>query len=238
MDTYADPPRAPVEQARRVRMRLLDGVLSAPLCAICAVATDPARDLCGRCEGRLACESPPPLAIAGADASWAARPYVGVARELVARLKFRGRLALARVAAGVIAAEAPEGLLTGVLVPVPASPPRRAWRGFDPAEEIALALARQRGLTLARPLIRERGPRQVGRPRRERIANPPRVHARSPAPSTAIVIDDVSTTGATLGVCAVALRAAGAERVAAIAFAATPTIRRAQLAPATAARSI
>jgi predicted amidophosphoribosyltransferase len=238
MDTYAGPRRALAEQARRVRMRLLDGILSAPLCAICAAATGPARDLCRRCEDRLACESPPPLAIAGADASWAARPYVGVTRELVARLKFGGRLALARVAAGVVAAEAPDEVLTGVLVPVPASPPRRAWRGFDPAEEIALALARQRGLTLARPLIRERGPRQVGRPRRERIANPPRVHARSPAPSRAIVIDDVSTTGATLSACVVALRTAGAERVVAIAFAATPTVRRAQLAADSAARSI
>jgi predicted amidophosphoribosyltransferase len=40
-------------------------------------------------------------------------------------------------------------------------------------------------------------------------------------PANALLVDDVVTTGATLVACAAALRAAGAERVRAIAFART-----------------
>jgi predicted amidophosphoribosyltransferase len=122
----------------------------------------------------------------------------------------------------VIAAESPAGFLDGALVPVPPSPLRRAWRGFDPAEEITLALGRECGLGLSQTLVRNPGPRQVGRPRGERIGDPPRVRARGPAPTRAILVDDVVTTGATLRSCVAALREAGSTRVLAIAFAAAP----------------
>jgi predicted amidophosphoribosyltransferase len=40
-------------------------------------------------------------------------------------------------------------------------------------------------------------------------------------PASALVVDDVVTTGATLAACAEALRQAGAERLSAVAFART-----------------
>jgi predicted amidophosphoribosyltransferase len=43
----------------------------------------------------------------------------------------------------------------------------------------------------------------------------------SPPPSRAVLVDDVVTTGATLGVCAAALRSAGAMRIVAITLAAS-----------------
>jgi predicted amidophosphoribosyltransferase len=205
-----------------MRIGDLGRLVAPPLCAICAAETASEQVLCGRCLRGLASGSSPAFTVPGADSAWAARAYEGAARELVAKLKFGGRLALAGLAAEAIDSSAPAGLLAGTLVPVPASPLRRAWRGFDPAEQIAVALARRRGLRLFRALRREPGPRQVGRTRRARIADPPRVHPARSAPPTAIVLDDVSTTGATLSACAAALRRAGAGRVVAIAFAATP----------------
>jgi predicted amidophosphoribosyltransferase len=74
-------------------------------------------------------------------------------------------------------------------------------------------------LPLARCLRRSRGPRQVGRKRAERLANPPRVWASGPAPEAALLVDDVWTTGATLSACALALRKAGCHRVVALTLA-------------------
>jgi predicted amidophosphoribosyltransferase len=48
------------------------------------------------------------------------------------------------------------------------------------------------------------------------------VRAASAVPSTAVLVDDVVTTGATLAACAAALRAAGSREVTALVFARTP----------------
>jgi predicted amidophosphoribosyltransferase len=149
---------------------------------------------------------------AGVDAIVFAGSFEGSARELVHGLKFGRRIGLA--AAGAEAIERAAGpLLSGVIVPVPASPWRRRWRGFDPAEELALALARRTGLAYRDCLRRRHGPRQVGRSRADRVGDPPRVRARRPPPVEAVLVDDVCTTGATLAACAAALRAGGCERV-------------------------
>jgi predicted amidophosphoribosyltransferase len=104
---------------------------------------------------------------------------------------------------------------------VPPAPRRLRRRGFDPAHEIARALATLRGLPLAECLRREDGPRQVGRPRAERTSRPPRVHLSGPAPARAILVDDVWTTGATLIACARALREGGSTHIAALTLAHT-----------------
>jgi predicted amidophosphoribosyltransferase len=153
---------------------------------------------------------------AGISVAVAASRFEGVARELAHGLKFGCRLALARVAAEAILRACPPEELDGTVVPVPPAPWRWCWRGFDPAEEIALALATLGGLPYAECLRRAHGPRQVGRRRHARLANPPRVRAAEPVPGRALLVDDVHTTGATLAACASALSAAGCERVVAL----------------------
>ncbi len=152
---------------------------------------------------------------------WAA-PYDGVARELVAALKFGGRLGLARVAAGaIVAAIGDRCRETGAVVAVPPAPFRRLRRGFDPAELIARSVAAELGVAFTPALRRTQGPRQVGRRRVERLTSAPRVRAGGPAPSPALLIDDVLTTGATLSACAAALRRSGCVDVSAAVFART-----------------
>lgn len=203
-------------------VRSLTSLLVPPLCAACGHPAEARRILCPRCEAELASGHGAHLAIPHTDAAWAARPYTGVARDLVAGLKFATRLRLAHRAAEMIAAEIPPAMLAASIVPVPPSPRRRMWRGFEPAAEIATALSRISGRPLAPCLRRANGPRQVGRPRADRVAQPPRVFPGGPIPLDALVIDDVTTTGATIAACAAALRAAGCASVAAAAFAATP----------------
>jgi predicted amidophosphoribosyltransferase len=196
-----------------------------PLCPSCRRALPWLPEpRCRRCALPAPCGSCPAAGAPFGEA-WAPLAHDGPARALVVALKFRGRLPVADVMAGQIAATAPRGLLSpgAVLVPVPADPRRRRARGFDQAERLARALARRTGLPLSAALRRSGSDaRQVGASRAARLA-PGRlgVVAAGAAPARAVLVDDVHTTGATLRACAAALRAAGAERVACVTYART-----------------
>ena len=204
-------------------MELLSGLASAlvpPVCAACGRSCRAEAVVCSRCARRLAVAEPlfgkgPP----GLDRAWSSAPHEGVARDLVAALKFRGLLPVAGLMADRVHWLAPANMLSGAIVPVPPSPARRRRRGFDPAGELAGALAERLRLEPA-PCLRRRGrDRQVGRRRGERVGHPPRIQALGAVPASVLLVDDVLTTGATLSACARALRAAGAIRVVAITFA-------------------
>lgn len=117
---------------------------------------------------------------------------------------------------------APASLLSGSIVPVPSSRLRSLGRGFDPAGEIAAALAERTGVPLRPCLSRTDLGRQLGGRRAQRIGQPPHVRLRGEAPRSVLLIDDVITTGATLAACARALRGGGSIRVAAITFTRRP----------------
>jgi predicted amidophosphoribosyltransferase len=202
--------------------RFLTSLLARPLCGACAGSCGWRGALCERCEAEVARAEPIRVHVPSLDDAWCAAPYAGAARELVTALKFGHRLSLARRAAEAIAAAAPPGLLAGGVVPVPPAPWRLRRRGHDPAEEIAFALARIRELPFRPCLARANGRRQVGRPRAARLADPPAVRVVDRPPPDVVLVDDVITTGATLGACARALRRAGAEKLVAVAFAHSP----------------
>jgi predicted amidophosphoribosyltransferase len=176
--------------------------------------------LCERCAFELAAaptvrEPGPP----GVDLAVSASPFEGVARLVVHGLKFGRRLVLAEVAAEAMLRALPANESVEAIVPVPPGPWRWRWRGFDPAEEIGIAVAKLACVPFEPCLRRGRGRRQVGRRRWQRIADPPRVWAVEAAPRTALLVDDVWTTGATLATCAQALRAAGSRRLVALTLA-------------------
>ncbi len=195
------------------------GGLLPSLCAACGRSCRPGATLCTRCTRRLA-EAEPLTGNGpqGVDRVWSSAPHEGVARDLVAALKFRRLLPVAGSMAERIQWLAPASLLSGAIVPVPTATLRSLGRGFDPAAEIAAALAAETGMPLAGCLRRSGGGRQVGRRRADRLGHPPQVHARGEVPRSALLVDDVLTTGATLSACARALREAGAIRICAVTF--------------------
>jgi predicted amidophosphoribosyltransferase len=193
------------------------------LCAACGRVCRSGTALCTRCSSRLA--EAEPLAGRGAsglDRVWSSAPHEGVARDLVSALKFRRLLPIAMTMAERIEWLAPESLLSGAIVPVPSTRLRSLGRGFDPAAEIAAALALRTGAPLRPVLARGDLGRQLGRRRAQRIGRPPHVRLRDEAPRSVLLIDDVLTTGATLAACARALRGGGSIRVAAITFTRRP----------------
>lgn len=213
-------------------------VVAPPSCWACAALCRADDRLCGACRRDLPwlrgsrcprCAQPAPCGrcpAAGAafTRAWAPLAYDGPARALVAALKFRGAVAIADLMAAQIAAGLPAGLRDGAtLVPVPLHPARRRVRGFDQAALIAHALRRRTGLPLGRCLRRQgAAARQLGAGRSARLATGRLVlEVSGLAPSIALLVDDVHTTGATFDACARALRTAGAGEVRCVAYART-----------------
>ena len=195
------------------------GLLAPPACCVCASACGPSEVLCRGCWVRLRSGPPGRAELTGVGrVGWAA-PYDGTARAALTALKFAGRVRLAAPLAEAVAAACGELAEGRTVVPVPPAARRLRRRGFDPAALLARELCAQLALPQSQCLHRLDHRRQVGRSRRDRIVSPPRVGARDPVPQRALLVDDVLTTGATLAVCAAALRGAGCESIAAVTFA-------------------
>jgi predicted amidophosphoribosyltransferase len=148
--------------------------------------------------------------------------YAGDARRLVHALKYRNGRAVAPALGAAMArlvAHEPVDEVTWA----PTSPARRRARGYDQAQVLARAVARDLGVPCRR-LLRRRGPSraQTGRRRVERLADAPLFAATRRPRARVLVVDDVVTTGATLHAACRALLAGGAEEVRAVAAAATP----------------
>jgi predicted amidophosphoribosyltransferase len=182
--------------------------LEPPLCTRCGAPTAWPVDRCRECAGRR-------LGFASARA---AVGYDEAARRFVHAWKERGLRRLAAEAALLVVERLPPPQVD-VLTFVPSDRARRLERGHNPAERLALELASLWGLPCPRLLERTRGGRQRGSSAIERRTVRGAFRAPGAAPRSVAVIDDVYTTGATAAAAASALRAAGARRVEAIAFA-------------------
>jgi ComF family protein len=206
-----------------------DGVLSAlfaPPCAVCRqILEQPSRGaVCERCWHAIVPGPPVIRDSALIRRAAAIGEYEGTLREIIHVLKYHGRRSAApRLAA--LMAEHGLAVLDGLdaLVPVPLHPRRERERGFNQAEELARGLRRPLAPVLQR--VRLTAP-QVELPAAERVRNVRnafglrrRVGGGVPAPLTGqvlVLVDDVTTTGATLDACARVLLEAGAAEVRAL----------------------
>jgi len=178
------------------------------VCRQCALPLEGGASRCGHCVFR-----PPPWALAQS-----ALRYAFPVDRLLPRFKFHGDLAAGEALATLLQwsldpAESPEAL-----VPVPLHAHRLRDRGYDQALELARALSRDGGP----PLLAERLRRvRITAPqselgaaaRRDNVFGAFALHGDGALPQHVALVDDVLTTGATVGECARVLLAAGVRRV-------------------------
>jgi predicted amidophosphoribosyltransferase len=221
-------------QARLRRFRLLD-LLVPERCAACGAGE---RIVCAGCLAALALVRGPLCGRCGAPTAWpvercaecagrrlaftrarAAVAYEGPARTLVAAWKERGQRPLARVFAGLVAEIVPRPQVNALTF-IPGDRDRILHRGENTAETLARHLALAWDLPVEPLLARTRQvPPQRGLSRQERRTNVRGAFAAVCAPASVGLIDDVYTTGATVGVAATELRRAGAREIHVVTFA-------------------
>jgi predicted amidophosphoribosyltransferase len=181
-----------------------------PLCARCGAPTAWPVERCRECAGRR-------VSFASARAAVA---YDDAVKAFVSSWKERGLRRLARIAVALVEeiVARPE---VAALTFVPPDGDRSVKRGHHPAERLARELGESWDLPV-RPLLKrtrtlppQRGLSLVERRRNVRNA----FRARGEPPPALAIVDDVYTTGSTVGAAAAALRKAGARRVCVVTFA-------------------
>ncbi|HEX6462259.1 MAG TPA: ComF family protein [Candidatus Saccharimonadales bacterium] len=109
-----------------------------------------------------------------------------------------------------------------IVTHVPTTNRRQRARGFDQAELLARALAKQKQLTYASLLRRVGNTKQVGASRQQRFRQAATMFELAGGlykDRLVLLVDDVITTGATIRAAATLLRQAGAKQVIAVAIA-------------------
>ena len=165
--------------------------------------------VCGACRKR-------PPAYTRARTPYA---YQSPLKEAIGLLKYRGKTQLAPSLARLIAQTTPAPTNVDAIIAVPLHPDRLREREFNQALLLAFHLGKQWNLPVLTGVLRRTKPTppQTSLSRRERLKNLRNGFAVT-TPSaiegkTALVVDDVFTTGTTVNECAKALRKAGAEAV-------------------------
>lgn len=147
--------------------------------------------------------------------------YGGPLRACVVALKYHGRHRTAeRLAQRILESERCRDILetADVLVAVPLHLDRLRDRGFNQAGLLATALARAGPVTVSPALVRTRNTRSQtdlsASRRRRNVQNAFAVTSnRSLRGAIVVLVDDVTTTGATLRECALTLLGSGAREV-------------------------
>ena len=186
-------------------------------CRLCGAVVSRS-SLCAGCRSDLPRAPDHPLRIKNVDVGWACFRYDYPVAMLIHEAKYRHDLGSLRILAGLFVEMHPcTSPQPDLLIPVPLTSERMRHRGFNQAEELCRGISMARGVPIAATLVRRRkgDPPQVGlnaAARRRNVLNAFHVTDRIDA-ARVVVVDDVTTTGATAASLAATLRSAGAARI-------------------------
>ena len=174
--------------------------------ARCVVCTKPSAysNVCSPCRTKL-----------GVADMWAVSERLGAVKELVDRYKFERVHTGANVIAQLLHDRLPLLNRETIVCYIPDVPAHRRQRGYDHMRRVAISFAKRRKLAMKPLLTRRTFYSQRGLPRKKRLVVQQDAFTANPLPPscTVLLLDDIYTTGATLGAGVQALLEAGANEV-------------------------
>lgn len=155
---------------------------------------------------------------------WVRTEYNNSAKKLIKAFKFERAQAAATIIAGYMKDCLPF-IEDYLIIPVPTATSRYRYRGYEHSKLLAKELSKLTRLAYFPHLARLGQTRQVGAKRAIRLKQLEGsfrvIKPNDLVKRKILLVDDVTTTGATLGIAAKALNQAGAKQVSAIVFAQT-----------------
>ncbi len=178
------------------------------VCRVCGAPLRPPLRLCPECRKNMYMF----------DGQRSAGIYQGDLRDAIARMKFQGERWLSRPLAFLMAGAAQEFLPVDLIVPIPLEPGSRLRRGYNQAMDLAKELASYLDAPAMDILTREKryahqaelGRNMRWRNLKETMGPRSEINLRG---QRVLLVDDVTTTGATLDEAARVLKGMGAEKV-------------------------
>jgi len=154
---------------------------------------------------------------------WIAGSYDGAIKALIRDYKFNRKRAAFKPLGRALLQVLPY-LQDIVVVPVPTAPRRIRIRGYDHAKLLAEYVAKEKGWQLSSALQRRHNDRQVGSARAQRFKQAQTAYkvtrsANALVGKHVLLVDDVTTSGATIQAAAELLAKAGAAQVNAVVIA-------------------
>ena len=203
-----------------------------PRCILCQSLLSKHKSLCGNCEKNAPFFRKQKTKLRFLDSYTAVWYYKGYVRDSLLRYKFSTWDFLdrpyGRLLAEKIRQDFPQGI--DVLTWVPTAGKRRRKRGYDQCKLLAKAVGRELGIRPRKILrkiknnpaqsgISDAATRRANAAGAYQVIRPELVKGRR-----VLVIDDILTTGATVGECAKMLKFAGAGKVFCAVMAASPKL--------------
>lgn len=181
------------------------------ICYLCEIETSDGA-VCYKCQKQTALQY-----------VWLGGNYDKQLAGLIKKFKFGRARAAAKPLARLLFEQLPQLSVQTIIVPVPTAPVRVRQRGYDQALLLAQELGRLSALPVSPLLGRTSPSRQVGANRTQRFAQAHQsffvTNQQQCVGANVLLIDDVTTSGATLSAAAEVLHAAGAATINAAAVA-------------------
>lgn len=176
-------------------------------CNLCGKPLISEKETCLSCRGALQ---------RSCDRLWSVFPYTGKYSAILREYKFNKNLKLASfLAEKILSVLSEPSLKEAVIVPVPPRRGKIKESGWDQVDYIIKKISfLSKNVSVSRCLRRGKSKIQKNLSRPERMENlKGRISVRGQVPKTALIIDDVITTGSTIEICSSALKENGAEKV-------------------------